>query len=119
MSQSPRFQKLVAAVKEHVAEVSAAEALERQRNGALLIDVREADEFQKSHAPDAIHLARGILERDIEQAVPDLETPLICYCGGGSRSALAVENLQRMGYVNAVSMAGGLKDWKNQNLPTT
>lgn len=119
MAASPRFQKLVAAIKPHITEITATDALERHASGAILVDVREADEYEKGYALDAIHLARGVLEMKIEEAVPDLATPIVCYCGGGNRSALAVENLQRMGYSNVASMAGGFKDWKERGLPTS
>ena len=80
--------------------------------GGLLIDVREADEFEKEHAAGAKHLSRGVLEMKIEEAAPDLDQPIVCYCGGGKRSALAAENLQRMGYTNVASLTGGFKAWK-------
>jgi len=116
---SARFQKLAAEAKEHVREVSAAEARQQQQEGALLVDVREAEEFAKGHAAGAIHLSRGVIELKIEDAAPDLAKPIVCYCGGGSRSALAAENLQKMGYTNVASLAGGFKAWKDQGLPTT
>ena len=80
--------------------------------------MREAEEFQKGHAAGATPLSRGVLELKIEQAVPDPATPIICYCGGGSRSALAAESLQKMGYTNVASMSGGFKGWKLAELPT-
>jgi len=116
---SPRFQKLAAEAKSHIREVSPAEANQQQQGGALLIDVREADEFAKGHAPSAVHLSRGTIELKIEDLAPDLTKPIVCYCGGGGRSALVAENLQRMGYTNVASMAGGFKAWKDQGLPTT
>src|SRR5436190_1985215 len=119
MTSSPRFQKLVAAAKSQIREISAPAAIERQKAGTLLIDVREADDYRKEHATDTTSLSRGVLEMKIEEIAPDLSASIICYCGGGSRSALAVESLQRMGYTNAVSMAGGFKDWKERNLPTS
>jgi rhodanese-related sulfurtransferase len=117
MPSSPRFKELVASIRPHVREVSPSEALARQTAGALLIDVREAEEYAKEHAREAIHLSRGVLEMKIEDAAPDLNASIICYCGGGNRSILAVENLQRMGYANVVSMRGGFKEWKEQHLP--
>jgi rhodanese-related sulfurtransferase len=119
MSSSPQFQKLVAAAKAGIREISAIEALEQRRSGAILIDVREAEEFSKGHAENAVLLSRGVLEQKIADIVPNLSKQIICYCGGGSRSALAVESLQRMGYVNAASMIGGFKEWKEQNLPVS
>jgi protein tyrosine phosphatase (PTP) superfamily phosphohydrolase (DUF442 family) len=86
MSQGSRFKKIVADAKSRVAEVSPQEAVERQKAGAQLIDVREADEFANGHAQGAAHLSKGVLELKIEQAVPDADTPIVCYCGGGSRS---------------------------------
>ena len=118
MPQSARFQKLAADAKSHVQEISAADALERQKGGALLVDVREAEEFTKDHAQGAIHLSRGVIELKIEEKAPDMATPIVCYCGGGSRSALAADNLQKMGYTNVASMVGGFKAWKDQGLPT-
>ena len=95
------------------------EAAEQQSEGAVLIDVREGDEFAKGHAKGAIHLSKGVVELRIEETVPDVATPIICYCGGGSRSALAADNLQKMGYTNVASMAGGFKAWKDAGLPTS
>jgi phage shock protein E len=118
MPHGPRFQQLAADARSRVKEVTAKEAADQQHAGALLIDVREADEFAKEHAAGAIHLSRGTLELKIEEKAPDASTPIVCYCGGGSRSALAAESLQRMGYTNVASLAGGFKAWKDQSLPT-
>src|SRR3954470_19511720 len=98
MPQSARFQKLAADAKGRVREVSAAEASQSQQDGALLVDVRETEEFAKGHAMGAIHLSRGTIELKIEDAAPDLATPIVCYCGGGSRLALVADSLQKMGY---------------------
>ena len=117
MAQPTRFAQLTADAKSRVREVSPAEASRQQAQGAVLIDVREREEFEQGHAPNAIHLSKGLLELRIEEAVPDPATPIICYCGGGSRSALAADNLQKMGYTNVASMAGGLKTWRNEGLP--
>jgi phage shock protein E len=114
MPHPPRFEKLAAEAKSRIREVSVAEALQRQQEGALLIDVREAEEFAQEHLPGAIHLSRGVVELKIEQQAPDTATPIVCYCGGGYRSALVADNLQKMGYTNVASMAGGFKAWKNQ-----
>jgi phage shock protein E len=119
MPQSHRFQKLAADAKTRIREIPAPEASERQRDGAILIDVREAEEFAKEHAIGAVHLSRGVIELKIEELAPDTATPIICYCGGGSRSALVADSLQQMGYTNVVSMAGGFKSWKNQGLATS
>ena len=118
MAQSSRFQNIVADAKKHIREVSPADANQRRTQGALFIDVRETEDFNKEHAQGATHLSRGMLELKIEQAAPDTGKEIICYCGGGSRSALAAESLQRMGYTNVTSMAGGFKAWKEQGLPT-
>lgn len=117
MPGGKRFQELVAQAKEHVHEVDASTAAAEQQRGAVLIDVREAEEFGAGHAPGAKHLSRGTLELKIEEAAPDAQTPIICYCGGGSRSALAAESLQRMGYSQVRSLAGGFKAWREAGLP--
>jgi rhodanese-related sulfurtransferase len=119
MTKSARFERLVADAKSRVREISPAEADEQRVAGAVLIDVREPDEFAKAHSAGAIHLSRGVLELRIEEAVPDLSTPILCYCGGGSRSALAADSLQKMGYTNVASVAGGFKAWKDQGHPTS
>jgi phage shock protein E len=116
MSQDSRFHKIVGEAKSRVSEVSPQEAAERQRAGGQLIDVREADEFAKGHASGAVHVSKGVLALKIEQLVPNADTPIVCYCGGGSRSALAAESLQRMGYANVASMAGGFKAWQQAGL---
>jgi phage shock protein E len=116
MAHGPRFEKLAAEAQGQVREVSAAEAGEVYENGGLLIDVREADEFAKEHAAGAKHLSRGVLEMKIEETEPDVEREIVCYCGGGKRSALAAESLQRMGYTNVASLAGGFKAWKEAGL---
>jgi rhodanese-related sulfurtransferase len=115
---SERFNKLANDAKTRVREVSPTQARDVQQQGGLLIDVREADEFAKGHAPGARHINRGVLELRIEDAAPDLATPIVCYCGGGGRSALAADNLQKMGYTNVASLAGGFKSWKDNGLPT-
>jgi len=116
MPHGPRFTKLCAEAKTHVKEVTPEEAKERQQAGTMLIDVREADEFAKEHATGAVHLSKGMLEVKIEEKVPDAATAMVLYCGGGNRSALAAENLQRMGYTNVASMIGGFKAWKEKGL---
>jgi phage shock protein E len=117
MPQPTRFAQLTADAKSRVREVSPPEANQAQAGGAVLIDVREREEFVQGHAAGALHLSKGLVELRIEEAVPDPATPIICYCGGGSRSALAADNLQKMGYTNVASMAGGLKAWKSEGLP--
>ena len=118
MPHGPRFTKLCAEAKAHVKEITSEEASQRQRGGTMLIDVREAEEFQKEHAVGAVHISKGALEMKIEQQAPDAATPIVLYCGGGNRSALAAENLQRMGYTNVASMAGGFKAWREKGLAT-
>lgn len=118
MAHAPRFEQLANEAKQRVKQISPDEALARQAGGALLVDVRETEDFQQSHAEGATHLSRGILELKIEGVAPDTATEIICYCGGGSRSALAAESLQKMGYTNVASMASGFKGWKQAGLPT-
>ena len=119
MTQPNRFQKLVADAKERISEISADEAHEQtQRGDAVLIDVREESEWRQGHAARAKHLSKGVIEVEIEEQVPDLNRPIICYCGGGSRSALVADNLQKMGYTNVRSLAGGMRAWTEAGLPT-
>jgi rhodanese-related sulfurtransferase len=119
MEHSEGFLKLVEEAKKRIHEISVEATLERLAagEGARLIDVREDHEWEESHATGAEHLSKGIIERDIEQTVPDKGTELILYCGGGYRSALAAEVLQRMGYYDVSSMAGGWKAWKEAGAP--
>jgi phage shock protein E len=113
-----RFQKLVAEAKKNITEISPAEAQEQtERGDTVLIDVREEEYWRDDHAKGAKHLDRGSIELEIEEQVPDLKTPVICYCGGGSRSALVVESLQKMGYENVRSVAGGFRAWKEAGMP--
>ena len=119
MEQPNRFQSLVAEAKKQISEISPAEARKQIENGkAVLIDVREEADWREGHAKGAKHLSRGVIELDIEEEIPDVKKPIICYCGGGSRSALVTESLQKMGYENVRSLAGGLRAWKEQGLPT-
>ena len=113
-----RFKKLVADAKTRIAEITAAQGADAAKQGALLIDVRNRDEFAEAHAAGARHVCRGMLELEIEEIAPDAATPILCYCGGGSRSALATESLQKMGYTNVKSVAGGFKAWTDAGLPT-
>lgn len=121
MIHSEGFLKLVNDAKTRVREISVTDTQARlaKDQNVLLVDVREDDEWRDGHATGAKHLGKGIIERDIEQQVPDKDTELILYCGGGYRSALVADVLQRMGYTNAWSMAGGWKAWKNSGAPTT
>jgi rhodanese-related sulfurtransferase len=116
---SQRFLQIVTDAKSRVREVSVDGVRAKLERGEkfLLVDVREESEFSKDHLPGAIHLGKGIIERDIEQRVPDLATPVVLYCGGGFRSALAADNLQKMGYTNVSSMDGGHREWKEKGLP--
>ena len=114
MKHSEGFLKVVDDAKSRVREVSAADTQQRMRENSdvKLIDVREDKEWEAAHAAGAIHLGKGIIERDIETTVPDKDTEMILYCGGGYRSALAADSLQRMGYINVFSMAGGWRAWQ-------
>jgi rhodanese-related sulfurtransferase len=114
-----RFGKLVADAKKNVREISPTEAAAKMKSGeAAIVDVREKDEWDKEHIPGATHLSRGTVELEIEEKFPDLNKTIITHCGGGGRSALAAESLQKMGYKNVCSMAGGFKAWKAAGLPT-
>ncbi len=119
MAEHSGFQKLVAEAKKHVTEISPQEAAAKLKGGeAVIVDVRDKDEWDEGHIPGAMHLSRGTIELDIEERVPDTSALVICHCGGGGRSALAAESLQKMGYKNVRSMAGGLKAWKAAGLST-
>src|ERR1043166_4304870 len=119
MAEHNRFQQLVAEARKKITEISPDEAANKLQNKeAVIVDVREKDEWDEGHIPHAIHLNRGTIELDIEEKVPDPNAVIICHCGGGGRSALTAESLQKMGYKNVRSMAGGLKGWKAAGLPT-
>src|SRR6202158_5706439 len=117
----PRFLKIVDDAKTRVRETDVAEGKSRMDRGdkVVLVDVREESEFAKDHLPGAIHLGKGVIERDIEARVPEPNTELVLYCGGGFRSALAADNLQKMGYTNVISMDGGIRDWREKGYPLT
>jgi phage shock protein E len=115
--RSQRFLKLAAEARSRIAEVSIEETLAAIKRAALVLDVRERDEFWHGHIPNARHLARGTLELEIEKRVPDPTTEIVIDCGAGNRAALSAENLQRMGYKNVRSLAGGLQAWINAGLP--
>jgi rhodanese-related sulfurtransferase len=117
MGHSKEFKALVDDAKTRIKEISVEKALERQKQGAILVDVREDREWDDGHAKDAVHLGRGVIERDIIEKYPDKDTELMLYCGGGFRSALSADNLQKMGYTNVASMAGGWKAWKASESP--
>jgi rhodanese-related sulfurtransferase len=118
---SARFLQIVEDAKKRVRETSIDDIKARLDRGDrfLLIDVREESEYAKDHLPNAIHLGKGVIERDIEERVPELNTPLVLYCGGGYRSALAADNLQKMGYTDVLSMDGGIRGWREQRFPLT
>ena len=119
MEQPNRFQKLVADAKRNIKEISPNDAVHEVGCGAaILIDVRSEDDWKAGHARGARHIKRGEVEVEIEEQVPDVNQRIICYCGGGSRSALVAESLQKMGYTNVRSMAGGFRAWQSANLPT-
>jgi rhodanese-related sulfurtransferase len=116
---SPRFLQIVEDAKQRVKECTVADVKRRMDQGEKLnvVDVREESEYGKDHLPGAVHLGKGVIERDVEQAFPDPATPLILYCGGGFRSALAADNLQKMGYTNVLSMDGGIRGWREKAYP--
>ena len=118
---SPRFLKIVEDAKSRVHEISVDQVQVKLQGGEkfMLVDVREESEYAKDHLPGAIHLGKGIIERDIEERVPDPHTPMVLYCGGGFRSALAADNLQKMGFCNVLSMDGGIREWREKGLPLT
>jgi rhodanese-related sulfurtransferase len=120
MAHAPNFLKLVNDAKSRVKETNVPDVKRRIEAGEkfLLVDVREDNEWAKGHLPGAAHLSKGIIERDIEQRVPNTDTKVILYCGGGFRSALVADNLQKMGYTNVESMDGGWKGWLEAGLPT-
>ncbi len=118
MDHSPGFLRLVENASIDVREVSVADALLRVREArATLIDVREESEWEAAHARGALHLSKGIIERDIEKTIPRLDQEIILYCGGGFRSALATKALQEMGYTNVWSLAGGWRAWESGGAP--
>ena len=116
---APGFLKFVNDAKSRVRECTVADVKSRMDRGEKLniIDVREESEFAAGHIPGAVHLSKGVIERDIETRFPDTKTELVLYCGGGFRSALAADNLQKMGYTNVISMDGGHRGWKEAGHP--
>lgn len=117
MDHTPSFLRLVESIRPHIHEIPVATALARHSAGAHLIDVREDSEWAIGHAAGAEHLGKGVIERDIETRIPDPTTELLLYCGGGFRSALAADVLQRMGYTNVHSIAGGWRAWHAAGAP--
>ena len=120
MAHAPQFLKLVNDAKTRIKETNVADVKRRMDAGEKfhLVDVREESEWSKGYLPGAVYMGRGVIERDIEQKIPDTSTKLILYCGGGFRSALVADNLQKMGYHNVESMDGGWKGWLAAGLPT-
>lgn len=119
MRHNPGFLKLVEQAKQRVQECSVADVKGKLDRGGRVhfIDVREDNEYEKDHAKGAVHVGRGIIERDIESLIPDKEASIILYCGGGYRSVLAADSLQQMGYRHVVSMDGGIRAWREANYP--
>jgi len=117
---TPRFLKLVESVKPHIRELTVNDIKAKLDRGEQfhLVDVREESEWAKGHLPRAEHLGKGIIERDIETRIPDPSAEIVLYCGGGFRSALAADALQKMGYTNVWSMDGGWRGWNEASLPT-
>jgi rhodanese-related sulfurtransferase len=121
MQHAPRFLKIVDDAKSRIKETSVDEVKKKLDRGEkfTLVDVREESEFAQDHLPGAIHLGKGVIERDVEARIPDLDTPVVLYCGGGFRSALAADTLQKMGYINVLSMDGGVRGWREKQFPMT
>jgi rhodanese-related sulfurtransferase len=116
---APGFLKIVNDAKSRIKECSIDEMRARQAAGEkfVLIDVREESEWAAGRIPGAIRLGKGIIERDVEAKIPDASTPLVLYCGGGFRSALVADNLQKMGYTNVISMDSGMRGWREKGFP--
>jgi rhodanese-related sulfurtransferase len=117
---SPRFLQIVDEARKRIKETTVEQVKAKLDRGDKfhLIDVREESEFAKDHLPKAVHLGKGIIERDIEEKIPDTKAEIVLYCGGGFRSALTADNLQKMGYTNVISMDGGIRDWREKGYPT-
>jgi rhodanese-related sulfurtransferase len=118
---APRFLQLVQDAKKRVRELTVDQVKAKLDRGEKfhLVDVREESEFAKDHLPGAVHLGKGIIERDVEERIPDTGAEIVLYCGGGFRSALAADNLQKMGYTNVISMDGGVRGWRDKGYPFT
>jgi rhodanese-related sulfurtransferase len=119
VKHNPGFLKLVEEARKAVRETTAAEVKARLDRGERFhfVDVREDHEFEVDHAEGARHIGRGILERDVETLIPEKDADIVLYCGGGFRSALAAESLQKMGYSHVVSMDGGIRAWREAGYP--
>jgi rhodanese-related sulfurtransferase len=120
MKHSEAFLRLVNEARARIRETNVAEIKRRLDGGEkiVLVDTREESEWTRGHLPDAIHLSKGIIERDVELRFPSKDAELVLYCGGGFRSALSADNLQKMGYKNVVSMDGGWRGWLEAGYPT-
>ena len=116
-AHNPGFLALVEHAKSRVKEIDIAQYQKMPPEGHLLVDVREDREWAEGHAAGAIHMSKGIIERDIETRVPDTATTMVLYCGGGYRSALVADALERMGYRNVISLDGGWRAWNEAGLP--
>jgi rhodanese-related sulfurtransferase len=118
---SPKFLEIVNDAKSRVREKTVDQVKADLDKGErfLLVDVREDHEWEKDHLPGAVHMGKGIVERDIERCVPQFDAPIVLYCGGGFRSALVADNLQKMGYTNVISMDGGIREWREKGYPLT
>lgn len=119
MQHAKRFLQIVDEARRHIEETTVQQVKARLdlKERFHLVDVREESEWQAGHLPGAIHLGKGIIERDIEGCIPDLDAEIVLYCGGGFRSALAAESLQKMGYTRVISMDGGFRGWKEAGFP--
>jgi rhodanese-related sulfurtransferase len=116
---APEFLKLVGETKKHIQECTIDDVVKRltKHEPFFFVDVREDDEWHAGHAKGAVHIGKGVIERDIETKIPDKNAEIVLYCGGGFRSALAAESLQKMGYTHVLSMDGGIRGWREQGLP--
>ena len=116
---APRFLQLVNDARQRIKETTVDDIKSRLEKGEslVLVDVREESEYARDHLPGAVHMGKGVIERDIEARAPDPGAPLVLYCGGGFRSALAADNLQKMGYTNVISMDGGYRVWRERGYP--
>src|SRR5438552_19112611 len=121
MEHAPAFLAIVNDAKKRVKECTVDDVKKRLDCGEnfTLVDTREESEFAAGHVAGALHLSKGVIERDIEKKVPDKSAPLVLYCGGGFRSALAADNIQKMGYTNVISMDGGMRGWREKKFPET
>jgi len=118
---APRFLQIVDEARKNIRETTVDEVKARLDRGDkfILVDVREESEWAKDHLPGAVHLGKGVIERDVEAKIPDASAEIVLYCGGGFRSALAADNLKKMGYQNVISMDGGIRGWRERGYPLT